>query len=301
MPRRKDTITGLHIQDQYISCAQGLPDERFIANISIQPIEERGGDHWSAIESGFAELVEEIKLANQNVIASLPGDYAVIREFFVDADEADVENAIEWEFSQQIIGSRDDYVFDFQQFPSSQDDIRRYLVAAYRKEAVDRLSRMLRSAKLNPSAIDLDVFALINVYEMNYPDRLDDPVCIIAAEEGRAQCVLTRNGAFAGIETVTIEAQGEHAEYAGLLEETCRRIRTDYESFAGQGGPRWYLSGSMVGDAEFVGHVQPRLEGSELLFPFRSISCSAEMQDEELQKKYGPQLAVAIGLALRGE
>ncbi len=300
MPRRKETITGLHIHDNYISCAQGLPAEQFIANISIQPIEPGAADRWAAIESGFRELIGEIKLTNESVIASLPGEFAVIREFMADAD-ANIDDAIEWEFSQQIIGSREDFVFDYQEIGSQKGaDTRRFLVAGYRNDAVQRLGALLRSNKLNPAAIDLDVFALANAYELNYPDRMDDPVCIVSAEENQARLILIRQGRFGGIESLTAGEITGAEESIQQLSEALERLKSDYAHFIGDGFLRTYLTGSIYGDEQLASQTMERIHNSEVLSPFRSISCSAEMQDEELQKKYGPQLAAAVGLALRG-
>jgi Tfp pilus assembly PilM family ATPase len=302
MARKKESITGIEIASRAICCAQCYPADNLIASISIQPISAPGSDYWSAVSGAVKELVSnpEVKLSGENVVSALPGEHAVIRKVTIDSEEKNIEDAIEWEFSQHIIESRDEYVYDLQQLSNrGGSPEQRYLVVGYRQASVSRINRILSAHKLNPIIIDLDIFALINVFEMNNRERLQVPAFIIFSEEDRTKIILTQAGEFVDLEVIAHEHDSQEPEqYLHSLRSGIDTMLFSNPAIGKQSGYGIYLTGSTFSDDVFSRHILDTLEGSEILYPFRTITCSAGMKEDDL-RHYSPQLAVAVGLALR--
>jgi Tfp pilus assembly PilM family ATPase len=300
MGRPRDTITGIAIGPRAICCAQCYPESNLIGNISIQPFSATSNDFWASVTSAVKELVNnpEVKLNGEQVVSALPGEFAILKKVSVDADETDLEETIDWEFSQHIIGSREEYVYDYQPLAvAAGADLRRYLVVGYRQASVSRLNKILTAQKLNPIVVDLDVFALINVFELNYKERLADPALIVFTEEDKTKLILTQNGEFVDIEVVSHEAEG--LEPDAYLEQISKGIEAVHLGNQGSDAAAVFLTGSTFSDDVFTSAILAKIPGSEVLYPFRSISCSAGMKEDDL-RHYSPQLAIAVGLAMRG-
>jgi len=301
MARRTDSIAGLAFSSDAVSVAQYIPAEREVANIGIQPVDEHAADLWESAAPGLKQLVSATKLAGGNVVCSLPGEHAIIRTLCLDNDEPDVAEALEWEFCQHVIGSRDEFVFDFEKLAAVPTaGVEQYLVVGYRTETVERAARILRLSKLNPIIVDLDIFALINVYEANYADLAAAPAICVLADEAVSKCVLTAGGTFVDMEIVNHGAASQNAgTWAAAVENGIAKLLACSASAPRRDALPVLLSGDLFSQPDFAGEATKAVKNAEILYPFRTIKCGAGMSDQDL-RKYSPQLAVAVGLALRG-
>jgi len=75
------------------------------------------------------------------VVACIQGGNTITKKVRVDASETDIEGAIKWEISQQVLGSLDEFRMDYQEIMHSPplDNAREFLVVACRSEYVDVL------------------------------------------------------------------------------------------------------------------------------------------------------------------
>ena len=300
MASPRNTIGGLDINRTEICYTRCLPESRLIANVCIQPLEIGADDYWETVHSAFDDFLKEFKIPGENIVSSLPGEYAIIKKIFLESDEDDIDDAIEWELSQQIIGSIDEYVYDYQPLADNgEGDFKNYLVVGYRNTAVDKITKLLKSKKLNPIIIDLDIFALINVYEINYEDRITIPALIVFSDFSRTKLIATVNGNFYDVDFFDHTEEMQTIEsYIEILNENKNKLLTYNRKFAELGGMQVYFAGSYFSKPETVETVLGKVKDSEVLFPFRKITCSAGMDDEKL-REFSPQLAVSVGLALR--
>ncbi len=302
MASHKNTISGFDINRTNICYARGVPDERMITNICVQPLEIGAVDYWKSVSEGFNGFLKlkELKIHGENIVSSMPGEYAIIKKVVIESDETDIAEAVEWELSQQIVGPIDDYVYDYQLIDNALDgDFKNYLVVGYRNSAVSRISKLLRTKKLNPIIIDLDIFALINVFEMNYDDQLALPALIIFAEELKTKLILTTKGNFVDIDIVEHNEEMQTPEgYTGILNSMIRKLFAYHTEFSKPGAVHTYLTGSYFSQPETTESVLGTIKNSEILYPFRKVSCTAGMDDEE-SREFAPLLSVAVGLALR--
>ncbi|MBD3315334.1 MAG: hypothetical protein GF344_06075 [Chitinivibrionales bacterium] len=302
MTPRKRPVCGLDIGTQSITLTQCFPGESIITNISIQPLDTEGGDFWTAVNEGFSALVAGLRLGGADVVVSLPGEYSIIKRIALDNDEQDVEPALEWELGQHIIGAMEDYVFDFQRCAQqSHDDHRDFLVVGYRKTSVDRIVKLLRNHKLNPLIVDLDLFALINVHEINYADLIAEPTLVVHGDGGKSKLALTRQGDFFDSETAEYDADRiSSEEYVASINDAAQKLVSCNTDFVDSPADlKIYVTGRLFSNAQFAEEVLKGLGNAEVLHPFKEVSCSAGMTEEDLNT-YSPQLAVAVGLAMRG-
>lgn len=301
MAKSNDSFTGIDIGKQFICFAQCTPEDNHIQNVGIQPIDDEDPDWWVCVKDSLKGLISDTKLSGENVIFSLPGEYAVVQKTMVDPDEEDVQGVLDWEFSQRIVGPREEYVFDYQRFPASgADGVDRYLVVGYRGDAVDRVSRLAKSGKLNPIVADLDAFALINAHERNYGDRVSQPAFILHADGETAKLILCKDGFFVDFESFGYSAQKEPlSTLVQGVTERMTRIISGNPQMASQGAP-FYVSGSVFADEAVLGEICGSIQNAEVLNPFRQMSYSESMEQNNVER-YAPQLAVAVGLALRGD
>lgn len=300
MPAKSDIICGIESGAEAVSVVQYSPELKAVSAIAIQPIDSGGGDWWENLDEGLSSLVDNLKLSNQIVVCSLPAERAVLKSLAIDVDEEQVDEALQWELSQHIVGSMDDYNYDFVRLDgASGDELERYLAVAYRGETVSRLAETLRSHKLKPLVVDLDMLALLNVFEVNYSERMSAPAFLVLGGMMYTKIALVWNGTLVDHEVIREQSEGlDAAQYSAKLNETVDTLTRLNPALSQQEKPSVYLSGPLFSPGEFCSHCLGAVEKTEVLSPFRAISCRT-VSEEDLQK-YAPQLAVAVGLAVRG-
>ncbi|MDR2728986.1 MAG: pilus assembly protein PilM, partial [Chitinispirillales bacterium] len=184
--------------------------------------------------------------------------------------------------------------------PGLQADYRRYLAAAVRKESVAKLKKAVKGVKLSPVIMDLDLFSLTNVFAVNYRDRLSDSSILVHGESLRTKIVLVNNNSFVDYAIADFEADAENkAEYVKMLAAQISHLSAE-NSGVMNGEASVYLAGSLFSNSQFAGALLHGIPRCELLNPFRNLTCTANIDEEQL-KTYSSQLAVAVGLALRGD
>jgi len=301
MARKKKSVSGLQFDSRYVYSAQYLPDDEVVTSISIQPLETIDQeDYWDSVNSGLRELVQGVKLAGEQVIASLPGDCAIVKKVCLDKNEAMVEDALEWEFSQHIVSGTEDYSFDYEKLTSSIPDCDEYLLVGYRNFIIERLKRIFKTSKLIPLIIDLDLFALINVFEVNYPEDKSSTVLLSLSDQEKTSLVATKDGGFLDYEILKHDNdEMTGLQLAELIKQGVTRIKNCNSDINESGFAKTLLAGNFLADKATQTEVIGQLKDCEIIQPFRKITCTVGM-DEETLHQYTPQIAVAVGLALRG-
>lgn len=300
MARRARCTCGLEIGKGTISLAQYYHEENTVAGVAIKPIENSGKGWWDSIQSEFKGLIGSMKVGGLDVVVSLPSESTVIKRINLDNNESDVDDAVRWEISQHLIGSMDDYTIDYERLPGTfNGDVASYLVAASGTSVIADIAALVRAHKLNPVIVDLDVFALINLFETNYPENIPLPSFILYGSEEFSKVVLTRDGGFVDCEVVrTGPDQSDSAAYATLINQACARLASVNAPVVGSQAPALFMSGGLFAEDAFATACLQNLNNAEMLSPFKSIGCRAISADDA--KKFAPQLGVAVGLALRG-
>jgi Tfp pilus assembly PilM family ATPase len=301
MKNNSQFINGLDIQKEYLSIVQYSPKEKAVVLVAIQPMAAGDTDTiWSRTSNALFELKSKFKFSSPEIICSVPADYAFVKRLAVDEATSNPEEMLEWELSQHLLGSLDDYVVDFQKDGIfGQQKQTEYLAVAYRKDNLDRVLSALKISKLKPAVIDIDLFAIANVFESNYKDQFAEPAMLVHAESGKTKLLLTQAGQY--IDTHIFECENEQSDPALYAERFSTEINgfTQYNTSRLLNPPVLYFTGSLFGTQAFVDAVVARIGYGELLNPFREIECRVGTENNQIMA-YAAQLSVAVGLALRG-
>lgn len=293
---KRNTISGISINSNYISLVTADLQEAIIQNMSIQPLDVDIEDSWERLEAGLTTLFDEAKLKGENIAVSLPAEFAIIKVFDVDPQEEDLDEFLEWELSQQIVGNLEDYVFDYERLKiPGEGETNKFFVTAYRKNAVDKIVKLLKSKKQHPIIVEPDIFSLINIYELNYSEYLADPTLIIFCELNTIKVVLTKDGHFIDLHTKTLE---EESSFSDELKKLCDHILQINQEVIQQGPLKVVFSGDFFSEEENVNSLKELYPNSEILSPFNKIKDLSGWSDE-YQQKYLPRLPIAVGLAIR--
>lgn len=301
MKQTNATLSGLDIQREYLAVAQYNADEHAVMLVAIQPLS--GGDNStasSAVSAEIGALKGKFKFGKAPVNYTLPGEFAVIKKIPVEPQEKNIDDALQWELEQQIIGSVEEYAFDHQYIGTGPDGIAEYLVVAYRKEQVDSFGALMKKHRLTGGVVDLDIFALINVFEANYPEETDHPVLLLHAESSRANLVMTHHGNYVDHAVFTYDDGTDPQTFAGLLQNTSQRLCRITTLTGGVAVVPVYVAGGLFTRNGFIEALQSVSGNVTLLHPFRKIGCRIGVDKEQLAAVL-PQLTVAVGCALRGE
>lgn len=301
MAFKKENISGIDINSRNIVYVRCSPEDKVISNICIQPLEQGGEDYWKSVQAGFDQFIRKFSVPGEDVVSCLPADYALIKKIAVDSDETDPKEIIEWELSQQMIGSVSEYVYDYQPLINTTNtEKQHFLVVGYRNTAVAKLNKILKAKKLNPLVLDLDIFALVNVFELNYEERISAPALIIFSDGATIKAVLTLQGEFVDCEILDLPPDAHTEEgFIRIVSDVTNTIQGCNQHMTGNGQMPTFFTGALFSQSEFTARVIQACANSELLNPLKKISCTAGMDEAKL-REYGTYLAVSVGLAFRG-
>jgi type IV pilus assembly protein PilM len=215
------------------------------------------------------------------------------------------------------------------------------LLVACKKDMVSQLTQVIAQAGKTTSIVDVDSFALQNAYEINYAPSPDQTVVLlnigasvtnINIVRGTAS-IFTRDVSMGGNQyTDTLQKKFnltfEDAEILkrGNIPDGC--TASIDEAFQALHDVSEMLAGEIQRTLDFFHHQSPEGEkivgmlvaggGSKVanlvpylaerfgiyvepFDPFRNLNVSASKFDDEYLREYAPDMAVAVGLALRSD
>jgi type IV pilus assembly protein PilM len=295
------------------------------------------------VQGMLRRLITLENITDKDVALALSGHSVIVKKVqMVRMSEEELANAMPYEAEQHIPFDVYDVNTDFQILTANDTNPNRsgqmeVLLAAAKKGHVDELSQVARGANLNPAVIDVDMLALINAFELNYPDEMNGHVISLVHLGASMMTVLiVKNGlstfqrdiALGGNQYTAALQQAlglsrEDAEavklgglpwnqaQAGVLtilrsvtEEVVAEIQRSFEFYLASAGDepieRLYLSG---GSSRIKGLSQVLASclnlSVEPLNPFRRIDIPEKFFAVDYVHDMGPMAAVAAGLALR--
>jgi len=138
-----------------------LPPESIVNKVITKP--EVVSDHIST-------LIKDLGIKNKNVVISVSGHSVIIKKVTLPAmSDAELSESIPWELEQYLPQSIEDVNYDFQilpgETPEGNMDV---LIVAAKKDITNEYVNLVSDIGLRPVIVDVDVFALENMYEINY-------------------------------------------------------------------------------------------------------------------------------------
>lgn len=198
MFRRGKSVVGLDLGSQVVKAVEITlegpePVITGFARVEIPP----GGDKAAAV----GELFKRGRFRSKNVVTSVAGQSVVVRYVQMPRmSEQELKQAIRIEADRYVPFELDDVVLDCQPLKRSGQrsaeegggakeggENMAVLLVACRQQLVDEQIRLLQSQNLLPLAVDVDVFALANAWELcGLPDEeLDKAAGAPALDEGK--------------------------------------------------------------------------------------------------------------------
>ena len=250
--------------------------------------------------------------------------------------DEELSESIKWEAEQYIPFSIDDVNVDFQKLGAGaaegQADV---LLVAVKKDKINDYVNLVKEAGLEPVVMDVDAFALANMYELNYDveagvtallnigasvmniNILKDGISIftrdITVGGNRYTEALQRDFGLTYEDAEKVK-RGEEVEgadkeqIAGVMssvtDDIVSETQRSFEFFRSTTGServsRVLVSGGCARIGNFTAVLSERLEiPVEVSNPFKNIKVDPKRFDSALISDSAPLCAVAVGLAIR--
>jgi type IV pilus assembly protein PilM len=292
----------------------------------------------AAVAEAIRRLFDTRGIKTRDVVASLSGNAVIVKKITLPVmSEQELAESIYWEAEQYIPFDIQDVNLDYQILTTdggTKGTMDVLLVAAKREKIAD-YTGVIAQAGRSPVIVDVDAFALQNVYEVNYGIEPDRVVVLLNAGASAmninivagAQSVFTRDisiGGNAYTEALQKELNlpfeaAEHLKKGGLVEgvsfEEARpilravtenlllEIQKTFDFFKATAASdridRIMVSGGTSRVEGFTELLAERFEATvEPLDPFRRIAFDPKKLKAD-PADVGPTAAVAVGLALR--
>jgi len=132
----------------------------------------------AAVVETIKMVFDENKITNKNVVISISGNSVIIKKIALPAMETEeLAESIIWEAKHNIPYPYDETNVDYailKPAPHSEEKNLDILLVAAKKDKIANYSNVINQARKNLEAIEVDVFALQNAIEYNYPEILNE-------------------------------------------------------------------------------------------------------------------------------
>jgi type IV pilus assembly protein PilM len=297
----------------------------------------------TAIVQAVQELMSELKVRGKDVAIGVSGHSVIIKKIQMPRMSQDeLEESIQWEAEQYIPFDVKDVNIDTQILDGGGNDATGQmdvLLVAAKKDMINDYTTVVSEAGLAPVVVDVDAFAVQNMFSVNYdlPER--ETVVLINAGASVVNINIIANGVTVFTRDVTIggnqfteeiqkqlnvsyeEAEalkigGNRADadavvpqevervLASVAEQVAGEIQRSLDFYAGTAADanftKVYLSGGTAKIPALFKTIESRTGVPvEILNPFRKIDVDNRKFDPAFIMEVAPMAAVAVGLALR--
>ncbi len=134
------------------------------------------------LADSLKELIRKAKIKTKDAVISMAGHSSVIvkRVSLPEMSEEELSESIKFEAEQYIPFDIEDVNLDFQILgPKEEPGQMDVILVAVKKDIVNDFLSMVKEAGLNPVIVDVNSFALENIYEVNYEIEPDKNVAIV--------------------------------------------------------------------------------------------------------------------------
>jgi type IV pilus assembly protein PilM len=291
-----------------------------------------------AVAEAIRRLFAASGIRTRDVVASLSGNAVIVKKIVLpEMTEEELAQSIYWEAQQYIPFDIQDVTLDYQVMEGLEESARGTMdvvIVAAKKDRIADCAGVIAQAGRVAVVMDVDAFALQNVYEINYGARRDATVVLLNLGASAItvnivcgkQSIFTRDISIGGnaytevlqkelgLSFESADALKRGAEVDGLrfpdaepalrtvTEHVLLEIQKTFDFFkataASDRFDRIMLSGGGSRIPHLADAIADRLETPvDLLDPFRRVAIDPQRFGDPLE--IGPLAAVAVGLALR--
>jgi type IV pilus assembly protein PilM len=342
---KKDSLIGLDIGSRSVKVAEitetknGRKLRRFgMADIPPGAIEDGAISDTETVVQVIRQLLKSANIKATNVALSIGGYSVIIKKINVQTmPEEQLQETIHFEAEQYIPFDISDVNLDFQllgEVENNPSQMSVFLVAA-KKEMVNDYINLATLVGLTPCIVDVEAFALQNIFEANY-DIQGENVALIDIGASKTSLNILKDNSSVFMRDVALgciqinqkimsmlDCSYDQAELikfgepskklsadelkqiiSAVVTDWCTEIRRAldffYTNYPDDPIKRIILSGGGANIAEFRQLLASESAAQvETLNPFNGVVVDEKSFDPEYIRQIGPQAAIAMGLALR--
>ena len=285
-------------------------------------------------------LIKDQSITSKDAVISLSGHSVIVKKVVLpQMTEDELAESIRWEAEQYIPFDINDVNMDFQILNTFADaegkSQMNVLLAAVKKDKMTEYTSLVIEAGLKPVIVDIDAFALENMYCINYDVREDETIALINVGASLTNINILQGGTFAFTRDVSIGGnkytetvqkdlglsyddaekakKGENVEgvdsftldpvIENVSNEIVSEITRSFGYFKTASGnekiDKIMLGGGASKTKNFGNYLQERLETPvEMLNPFRKVQIPPEF-DSTYINNAASMAAVVVGLGTR--
>lgn len=343
--KKKTHLVGLDIGSNAIKAAEVIATKSGntlhnfgILNIAPGIIEEGTIRDHGAVSAAIRELFSANNIKNKNVAISIGGYSVIVKKINVRImTEDELQETIHFEAEQYIPFDISDVNLDFQilgeneQNPNQMD----VLLVAAKKEMVGDYIHLVELAGLHTVIIDIDAFALQNIFEFNYATE-EESIALIDIGASKTSLNILKGYSSVFMRDVSLgcgqinqqivsqadcsieEAEEiKHSEQPKIISaedlanivtsivsdwttEIRRAIDFFYSTYPDDHISKIILSGGGANIVEFRQLLADEISTEvEIINPFDKFSIESSSLDSSYLEKIAPQAAICMGLAIR--
>ena len=342
---KKDSLVGLDIGSRSVKVAEivdtksGPKLKRFgMADIPAGTIEDGAISDPDTAAETIRQLFKSSNIKEANVAVSIGGYSVIVKKINVQTmPENQLQETIHFEAEQYIPFDISDVNLDFQllgEVENNPSQMSVFLVAA-KKEMVNDYINLATLVGLTPCIVDVEAFALQNIFETNY-DIQGENVALIDIGASKTSLNILKGSSSVFMRDVSLgcvqvnqkimsllDCSYEQAELlkfgeasdkmsaeelkqivAAVVTDWCTEIRRAldffYTNYPDDQIKRIILSGGGANIAEFRQLLASEASTVvETLNPLKKFTVDEKTFDPEFIRQIAPQAAIAMGLAMR--
>ncbi len=206
----------------------------------------------TAVVDAITELIERENIKTKNVALSIAGHSVIIKKISLpQMSEEDLEESIQWEAEQYIPFDINDVNIDVQILSTDESDVGQMdvVLVAAKKDVINDYTAVVQEAGLKPVIMDIDCFAVENMFEANYEVPLDRTVVLVNIGASLTNINVLRRG----ISTFTRDINMGGNQFT---EEIQKQLNVNYEE-----AEALKLGGELGGATETTEAVIPQEVG----------------------------------------
>ena len=304
-----------------------LPEDVIVNREIINPI---------SVTDSIRVLSSQIKLSTKSVCTALSGTSMIIKRMNLDVPKLrELQDQVFWEAEQYIPFDVADVVMDFQMLSRGKDHKTDVLLVAVKRSVLDTYMACISEADLKPAIVDVDFFALQNLFEFNYQFSETQAAALVDIGASSTKIVIVHAGipvftkdSSMGGKNLTSEIQkhlgisyvdAEALKTGGLVNEMPQEVSElmhvmaenfaieikraiDFYNASSSGAPvaGIYLAGGSAKIPELSRIVEESTGiPTQMINPFNAISYDPDVFTPEYMNAIAPLAAIPLGLALR--
>jgi len=342
---KKTHLVGLDIGSRTIKACEIVDTKKGrklnrLGTIDIESgsIEEGTIKEPGNIADSIRNLFKRHNIKEQNVAISIGGYSVIVKKIAVQTmTEEQLQDTIQFEAEQYIPFDIGDVNLDFQILGEAEGNPNQMsvILVTAKKEIVHDYVNLVQLAGLNPCIIDIDAFALQNIFEVNY-DTQDENVALVDIGASKTSLNILKGNSSLFMRDVTlgcgqinqkiislVDCSFEEAEelkagkqedklskgdlmeiVTSVVTDWCTEIRRAldffYSTYPDDQISRIVLSGGGAKIEEFRRLLAQEASAEvETINPFENLDLDDDVFDSEFLEESAPQAAICMGLALR--